>query len=78
MIEYAPLSPIELSIEEAWLYCVTLEYNGYHDWRMPTIHEYITDPEIPTVTFDDDVPRILKNRGLVYSRKVKPVRDIND
>lgn len=41
MIESARISPDYLTFEEAWLYCLTLEHNGHHDWRMPTYIERI-------------------------------------
>jgi hypothetical protein len=41
MIESARPSPDRLTFEEAWLYCLTLEHNGHHDWRMPSYIERI-------------------------------------
>ena len=26
--------------DDAFLYCITLRYNGYNDWRLPTEFEY--------------------------------------
>lgn len=45
MIEYGPTSG-RITHEEAWLYCLTLEYNGHKDWIMPTEHLWIHDPKI--------------------------------
>ena len=40
MIEYAPVSRVFMSYEEAVLYCQFLEYRGHRDWRLPTEDEY--------------------------------------
>jgi hypothetical protein len=29
-----------MTVDEAFLYCITLQYNGYNDWRLPTEFEY--------------------------------------
>ena len=39
MIQIGLESQHELTIEEAFLYCITLNYKGYSDWRLPTIGE---------------------------------------
>ena len=36
MIEFAPDTPLQLTYDEAWLYCATLTHNNYYDWRIPT------------------------------------------
>jgi hypothetical protein len=71
MLEIGPCSPHKLILDEAWLYCITLEHNGHRDWRLPTWHEMNshqmrnysgwTNPYRPTLRF----------QMLVY-----PVRDI--
>jgi hypothetical protein len=40
VIELAPKSDCEMTVDEAFLYCITLQYNGYNDWRLPTEFEY--------------------------------------
>ena len=41
MIEKAPVSSRELSIEEAFLYTITCTHNNKNDWRLPTHKEYM-------------------------------------
>jgi hypothetical protein len=40
MIELALQTQQEITYDEAWLYCITLDYNGHKDWRLPTANEY--------------------------------------
>ena len=40
MIELAPYIGRELTYDEAWLYCATLDFKNHRDWRMPTVAEY--------------------------------------
>jgi hypothetical protein len=46
MIEYAPRTKECTGYNTAWLYCITLEHNGYYDWRLPTHAEYYDSPII--------------------------------
>ena len=39
MLEIGPCSSHTLILDEAWLYCITLEYDGHRDWRLPTWQE---------------------------------------
>lgn len=39
-IEIAPKFNYELTYDEAFLYCITLRYNGCNDWRLPSESEY--------------------------------------
>lgn len=44
MLELAIRPQEEMDYDTAWLYCLTLDYNGHKDWRLPTGTEYsITD-----------------------------------
>lgn len=40
MIEFGP-PRTKLTVHEAWLYCLTLDYAGHKDWRLPTWDEYL-------------------------------------
>ena len=40
MIELAPRTNFDMSFDDAFVYCITLYYNGYSDWRLPTHFEY--------------------------------------
>jgi hypothetical protein len=40
MIELALQTQQEITYDLAWLYCITLDYNGHKDWRIPTADEY--------------------------------------
>ena len=42
MIERAPRKTYEMCYDSAFLYCLTLEYKGHKDWRLPTQEEYLT------------------------------------
>jgi hypothetical protein len=46
MIEFAPTFFPELTYDEAWVYCVTLEHNGHKDWRLPTFVEWSNSSEL--------------------------------
>ena len=43
MIEIAPSSENYMSYNEALLYCVFYNYNGYTDWRIPTRREWMNN-----------------------------------
>jgi len=36
MLEFALVTQHSMTYSEAWLYCITLDYAGRKDWRMPT------------------------------------------
>jgi hypothetical protein len=40
MTEFAPMVFHQLTYNDAWMYCVTLEYDGHKDWRLPTFLEW--------------------------------------
>ena len=42
MIEIAPKSLQDLSIEQAFLYTITCTHNNKHDWRLPTGTEAVS------------------------------------
>jgi hypothetical protein len=46
MIEFAPTFFPQLTYDEAWVYCLTLDYNGHNDWRMPTHKEWASRNEL--------------------------------
>ena len=46
MIEIAPRTTFDMSFDDAFLYCITLYYNGYSDWRLPTHFEYCTTQDL--------------------------------
>jgi len=48
----APESKNQLTLDEAWLYCVCLYHNGYSDWRMPTYPEYLSIGWLPDNCWD--------------------------
>jgi hypothetical protein len=70
MIEIADMSPHQLTYTEAWMYCVTLEYDGHKDWRMPTFLEWSNSSEL--LGWYENM--LFRNATSV--RAVCPVRDI--
>lgn len=72
-IELAPLvEPIPF--DQAWLYCLTLNYNNHKDWRLPTRKEYTDTGLIGRNYFDQND---IHNSGDPSCRLgVCPVRDI--
>ncbi len=72
MIESAPISPTRLTYDEAWLYCLTLEHNGHHDWRMPSYDERIN---LGCCFGTWDMNRLWQYKGEKEKLRVAPVRD---
>ena len=70
MIELAPMVFHNLTYNEGWMYCVTLEYDGHKDWRLPTYTEWFNSSEI-LGWYENATPRIETS-----VRAVCPVRDI--
>lgn len=70
MIEQAPGSRINLSYDEAVLYCQFLDYNGHQDWRLPTYKEWKDSPGLVGWYLDRD-PTFNLTAWMVI-----PVRDI--
>ena len=88
MIEYADVSLHEITCDEAWLYCATLEHNGKYDWRMPTYSERI-ESSVMLATWDlgdyinmsrvseYNIPWLAVPRSWrIHRYQVIPVRDI--
>lgn len=67
MIEIAPASEFKMTHDEAKLYCAFCNYDGYTDWRMPTMQEVIRHN--------------LRSWGVEYNRArrrfyIIPIRDV--
>lgn len=73
MIEVAPTSELIFQYDTAWLYCLTLEYNGHKDWRLPTGAEYDTAGLTAVCWYEDDPANEDDDKWFVT-----PVRDCND
>lgn len=76
MIEFGPRASCKLLFDEALLYCMTLDHEGYCNWRLPnsdeTVFETLFDVEVwvnENEKFATDNP--------YQSFYVIPVRDIN-
>ena len=54
MIERAPFVDHYLTHDEAELYCLTLDYNGHKDWRLPTFNEYMHHLDPHAIWIDMD------------------------
>lgn len=50
-IEIGPRSKDRMLIDDAWLYCACLFYDGYYNWRLPTADEYMNHSEIDYVSW---------------------------
>lgn len=55
MIEIASEIKDRVSYNEAWLYCLTLEYDGHKDWRLPSYSEYEDHDLNNQYWYNDDV-----------------------
>ena len=71
-IQLAPLHRVK-TYEQAWLYCLLLDYHGYRDWRMPTLAEWkqSSDTDIIHASYCEQLTGIYHTRTCVC-----PVRDI--
>jgi hypothetical protein len=70
MIEFAAMVFHQLTYSEAWMYCVTLEYDGHKDWRLPTLNEWSNSSEL-LGWYENASPVFTHSK-----RAVCPVRDI--
>jgi len=72
MIELGYESNRMMSYDEALLYCMTLSYNGYYDWRLPFAREAIFES---AVWVDENA--VLYPKSHPYAKySAIPVRDI--
>ena len=69
MIEFAEILDQRVSFDEAWLHCLTLDYNGHKDWRMPTFNEYMIYGNVISESWDSSD---IGNKDRYY---IIPVRD---
>ena len=70
--EVAPKSDFRITYDNAWLHCLTLEYNGHKDWRLPTSAEYAVEHNTLSLCWYEDDPA---NDSFVTEWFVVPVRD---
>jgi hypothetical protein len=70
MIEKGPAAGKKLHYREAWMYCLTLSYNGHKDWRMPSYFE--------TNYGWNERDVMNPNLESPYQYSIIPVRDIDD
>jgi hypothetical protein len=71
-IEIGPRVSTPIHYDEALLYCMTLSYNGYYDWRLPVASEAIFEFAIWV-----DENGILFAKSHPYAKyPAIPVRDI--
>ncbi len=40
MIELAPMPTTRLTLDDAWIYTITLTHDNKYDWRLPTAWEF--------------------------------------
>lgn len=71
-IEVGPRIYNRITYDEALLYCMTLSFKGYYDWRLPSDSETIFEFEVVWI---DDNDRYVKQYPTV-TYPVTPVRDI--
>ena len=71
-IQLAPPHRVK-TYDQAWLYCLLLDYEGYKDWRMPVLDEW-------RVSYDYDIKNASYCEELTNTYYTKtcicPVRDI--
>lgn len=73
MIEVAPKEYWkQLTMQDAKLYCFTLNINGKIGWRLPTEREYFNNFGIPMICWNQRY-----NTGSDIIRETVPVRDVN-
>lgn len=66
------ISSHRLSYDEAFLYCITSNENGYKDWRLPFEHESGSLSSI-LVWYKEDIGKDTEHEFFAI-----PVRDIDD
>jgi hypothetical protein len=74
MIEIAPTEYWKrITMEEAKLYCFSLNIDGKIGWRLPTEREYYNEYNIPMLCWNQD-----SNVRPGMIRGTVPVRDLKD
>ena len=74
MIELAPYIGRELTYDEAWLYCATLDFKNHRDWRMPTRAEYEHHDSIYATAWHDG--RMHRGANFDFKHITQPVRTV--
>ena len=74
-IDLAPSTTIKLTYDQAFLHTLTLSYNNYKDWRLPTGKEFGDTRAIPPNSWYDSYHTDFYNRP-DHFRYVTPVRSI--
>ena len=77
MIELAQVTQHSMIYSEAWLYCITLDYDAHKDWRMPSISEYLHIDNPPDHWHHCWFATFLNEQSDVGQLRTLPVRDIN-
>jgi hypothetical protein len=72
--EYGIRSPDRLTFDEAFLYCLTHNFNGHKDWYMPTFTMWVFDD---VITGWHSSAKLQRDISYDISRVI-PVRDIDD
>ena len=74
MIDLAPRPDKEFNYDEAFLYCLTLTYNGHKDWRIPTRAEYEHHDSIYATAWHDG--RMHRGANFDFKHITQPVRTV--
>ena len=73
-IEFAPVITTVMPFNQAWLYCLTLSYNGHKDWRLPTRNEYEQHIEYSEYRYSFDQSDVRNDIDETYRLRTCPVR----
>ena len=76
MIEFGPRSKDKVSFDTALLYCMTLDHEGYCNWRLPVADETVFETLFEVEVWVNENEKIATDNPY-QSFYVIPVRDIN-
>ena len=75
MIEFGPRSKDKVSFDTALLYCMTLDHEGYCNWRLPVADETVFETLFEVEVWVNENEKIAIDSPYVPFYVV-PVRDI--